>query len=133
VKAYYDARAPEYDDWYRGVGRLDTQQRPGWDEELHELEAVLRALGRARTLDVACGTAFLSRNLAGPLTLLDQSPRMLEIASARLPDAVVAQADALEGLPFPEQRYFRAPELLDELGGGDVLLDGRWFLAVRSP
>jgi ubiquinone/menaquinone biosynthesis C-methylase UbiE len=31
------------------------------------------------------------------------------------------------------KRYFTAGELLDELGGGDVVYDGRWFVAVRSP
>lgn len=31
------------------------------------------------------------------------------------------------------KRYFTADELLDELGGGDVVYDGRWFVAVRSP
>jgi ubiquinone/menaquinone biosynthesis C-methylase UbiE len=31
------------------------------------------------------------------------------------------------------KRYFRADELLAELGGGEVVYDGRWFVAVRSP
>ncbi len=31
------------------------------------------------------------------------------------------------------KRYFTADELRDELGGGDVVYDGRWFVAVRSP
>jgi demethylmenaquinone methyltransferase/2-methoxy-6-polyprenyl-1,4-benzoquinol methylase len=31
------------------------------------------------------------------------------------------------------KRYFTAGELLEELGGGDVVYDGRWFVAVRSP
>ena len=31
------------------------------------------------------------------------------------------------------KRYFTADELIAELGGGDVLYDGRWFVAVRSP
>ena len=31
------------------------------------------------------------------------------------------------------KRYFTAAQLLDELGGGDVVYDGRWFVAVRSP
>lgn len=30
------------------------------------------------------------------------------------------------------KRFFTARELGDELGGGDVLLDGRWFVAVRA-
>ena len=30
------------------------------------------------------------------------------------------------------KRYFRAEELADELGGGDVLHAGRWFVMVRA-
>jgi hypothetical protein len=30
------------------------------------------------------------------------------------------------------KRYFEADELTAELGGGDVVFDGRWFVAVRS-
>jgi ubiquinone/menaquinone biosynthesis C-methylase UbiE len=197
VKAYYDARAPEYDEWYLGLGRFAELDRPGWAEELAALAAALAALPPGRTLDVACGTAFLSRHLRGRLTLLDASERMLGIAAARCPDAETVLADALEPLPFadgsfdrvlaghlyghltaaertaflgearrlaPEvvlvdsalrdgveaesvqtrvlndgsewrvvKRYFRASELLDELGGGRVLHGGKWFLAVASP
>jgi len=31
------------------------------------------------------------------------------------------------------KRYFTAGGLLEELGGGDVVYDGSWFVAVRSP
>ena len=31
------------------------------------------------------------------------------------------------------KRYFSGPGLVAELGGGEVLLDGAWFVAVRSP
>ena len=31
------------------------------------------------------------------------------------------------------KRYFTPDELLGELGGGDVVYDGRWFVVVRSP
>ena len=31
------------------------------------------------------------------------------------------------------KRYFTAESLAAELGGGDVLYDGHWFVAVRSP
>jgi hypothetical protein len=34
---------------------------------------------------VACGTAFLTRHLRGEVVGLDQSPAMVEVASARLP------------------------------------------------
>jgi hypothetical protein len=31
------------------------------------------------------------------------------------------------------KRWFTGSELAGELGGGDVLHDGRWFVAVRAP
>ena len=31
------------------------------------------------------------------------------------------------------KRYFTAERLLAELGGGETLLDGRWYVAVRAP
>jgi ubiquinone/menaquinone biosynthesis C-methylase UbiE len=40
---------------------------------------VLAALPPARTLDVACGTGFLTRHLRGDLTAIDQSDEMVAI------------------------------------------------------
>jgi ubiquinone/menaquinone biosynthesis C-methylase UbiE len=107
VKAYYDRRAPEYDEWYCGAGRFVDDERPGWAGELAALEHALRELPPARTLDVACGTAFLTRCLPGRVVCLDQSPGMLAIARSRLPGATFVESDALEGLPFPDGAFDR--------------------------
>ncbi|HET6850401.1 MAG TPA: class I SAM-dependent methyltransferase [Gaiellales bacterium] len=192
---YYDRRAPEYDEWYLGTGLFAAQERPGWHEEVRELCDAIGALPAARTLDVACGTGFLTRHLRGPVTALDQSLQMVGIARERLPEATVVQGEAIP-LPFPDERFDRvftghfyghlrederrrflaearrvAPELVivdsheradrgieeeqerilndgsvhhvykryftgaglaAELGGGDVLHDGRWFVMVRN-
>jgi ubiquinone/menaquinone biosynthesis C-methylase UbiE len=196
VKAYYHARAREYDDWWLGRGLYADRHRPGWEEELEELAEVVAALPPVRTLDVACGTGrFLTRHLPGEVVGLDQSAAMLEIAREQVPTATFVQGDALE-LPFadgefdrvftsyfychleererlrfiaearrvaPElvvvgtsrredlpanrweervlqdgsrwevfKRYFRPEELVAELGGGEVLHLGHYFLVVRS-
>ena len=195
MEAYYEARAPEYDDWWRGEGRFAERDRPGWEQEREALIAAIAALPPARTLDVACGTGYLTRHLPGEVTGLDQSVSMLELASARVPAAGFVQSDALR-LPFqdgafervftshfyghlkdpgrerfltearrvaPElvvvdsalraevqpvelqerilddgsrwqvyKRYFTPTELLGELGGGETIFAGRWFVAVRS-
>ena len=65
MKAYYDRRAREYDEWYRGVGQYAERDRPGWENEVEALCESLAALPPARTLDVACGTGFLTRHLPG--------------------------------------------------------------------
>jgi ubiquinone/menaquinone biosynthesis C-methylase UbiE len=96
VREYYDARAAEYDEWYVGLGSFDGLDRRHWDDELHLLERTIAALPPARTLDVACGTAFLTRHLRGSVTGLDQSERMLTIARERMPGASFIQGDAFD-------------------------------------
>jgi len=194
VKAYYEARAPEYDDWWLATGPFEARDRPGWEGERDALIELLAALEPARTLDVACGTGFLTQHLPGRVTGLDQSPSMLAIASERTPTAGFVQSDGLR-LPFddgtfervftshfyghleenargrflaearrvgPElvvvdsavradhereewqersvadgsrwqvyKRYFEAEMLASELGGGETLFAGDWFVAVR--
>ena len=196
MKAYYEARAGEYDDWVYGTGVFAERHRPGWHEERERMEQTVASMPDARTLDIACGTGWLTQHLAGGIVGLDASPAMLEVASARIPDAEFVVGDALE-LPFEDasferittghfyghleeadrvrflaearrvaaelvvidsalhdgvepiewqeralndgsrwevyKRYFVASDLADELGDGDVLFDGNWFVVVRSP
>jgi ubiquinone/menaquinone biosynthesis C-methylase UbiE len=106
VKEYYDTRAQEYDEWYLGLGRFEGLDRPRWDDDVRELERTVSTLQPKRTLDVACGTGFLTRQLRGDLTGLDQSARMLEIAQERSPRATFVQGDGLE-LPFPDNSFDR--------------------------
>ena len=106
MKAYYDRRAPEYDDWWFGTGLHADRDRPGWEEEVDALIRALVALPPARTLDVGCGTGFLTRHLPGEVVGLDQSESMLEIAQARVPGAVFVRGDGVE-LPFPDEAFER--------------------------
>jgi demethylmenaquinone methyltransferase/2-methoxy-6-polyprenyl-1,4-benzoquinol methylase len=195
VKAYYDRRAPEYDDWWRGDGLFAERDRLGWEEEVGALCAAIASLEPARTLDVACGTGFLTQHLRGEIVGLDQSESMLEEARRQAPGTTFVRGDALS-LPFddedfdrvftghfyghlddeqraaflsearrvalelivvdsalrpdvePEEhqermlndgsrwevykRYFEPDALARELGGGETLFAGRWFVAVRS-
>jgi ubiquinone/menaquinone biosynthesis C-methylase UbiE len=92
---YYDRRAAEYDEWYTGLGSFAERDRPGWTTEVDQLVNLVRQLPPARTLDVACGTAFLTRHLRGFVVGLDQSPSMVAIAQSRLPDGLALVGDAL--------------------------------------
>ena len=85
MKAYYHARACEYDDWWLGRGLYADRDRPGWEEELDQLAATLGALPPVCTLDVACGTGFLTRHLPGEIVGLDASEAMIEIAREAVP------------------------------------------------
>jgi SAM-dependent methyltransferase len=195
VKTYYDRRAFEYDDWWLGRGRFADRERPGWDEEVEVLAELIASLSPKRTLDVACGTGFLTRHLGGGVVALDQSERMLVVAREQVPGARFVHGDAL-ALPFedgefervftsyfychleqderarflaearrvapelvvvasvpgaddPVERYeerilndgsrwtvfkrvFTGDQLAEELGGGEVLHEGRWFVVVRA-
>jgi len=103
-RAYYERRAPEYDDWYRGTGLFAARVRPGWHEEVDELQARLREAAMPSFVDVACGTGFLTRHLSGRVTAIDQSAGMLRIARGRVPDARVVEGDALQ-LPFRDATF----------------------------
>jgi ubiquinone/menaquinone biosynthesis C-methylase UbiE len=106
MRAHFDQRAAEYDDWWLGTGSFAERERPGWSEEVEQLIGIVRALPPARVLDVACGTGFLTRHLRGELVALDQSARMVEIAAARMPHARVLRAD-IAPLPFGDGEFDR--------------------------
>lgn len=100
MRAYYEQRAPEFDRWWETTGPYDGRERPGWGEELQELQHLVGSLPPVRVLDVGCGTGFVTRLLRGPLVAgVDPSPAMLARARARLPGVFFARADGL-ALPF---------------------------------
>lgn len=94
--AYYELRAQEYDEWYNGEGLFRERDRPGWHDEVVRVTEVLNGLSRARTLDIACGTGFLTRHLRGFVVGIDQSPKMVSIARSRLPNGLAIVGDALD-------------------------------------
>ena len=195
MKAYYHARAREYDDWWLQRGLYEERTNPAWQAERDQAFETIRALAPKRTLDVACGTAFVTRLLPGDVIGLDQSDAMLEVAREQSPGAILVQGEGLElsfadgafervftshfyghleevdrrrvltearrvapelvvfdaalhdGEPRAEwqeralndgttwsvyKRFFTAGGLLDELGGGTVLHEGRWFVLVAA-
>jgi len=106
VKAYYDRRASEYDDFWLGEGLYAGRDRPGWDDEVRILEHVVAELPAVRTLDIACGTGFLTRHLKGDVVALDASARMLEVARRQAPNARFVEGDAL-ALSFEDDAFDR--------------------------
>ena len=106
MKTYYERRAREYDDWWLGLNLYAAKHRPGWDEDRADLERWIHRLPPKRTLDVACGTGFMTRHLRGEVTGLDQSEAMLEVAREQVPGATFVKGDALE-LPFEDGAFER--------------------------
>ncbi len=118
-RAYYDRRAVEYDDWYLGLGRFQERIRPGWEQELAALKTALKSLHFGSSLDVACGTGFLTESLRGKVMGLDQSSSMLAVARSRMPGASFVRGDAL-ALPFRSGQF-------------DCLLAGHFYGHLDEP
>ena len=89
-----------------GTGAFAVRDRPGWADEVEQLIAVVAGLPPRRTLDVACGTGFLTRYLRGLVVGLDQSAGMVRIAQSRLPEGLALVGDAL-ALPFADGAFDR--------------------------
>jgi ubiquinone/menaquinone biosynthesis C-methylase UbiE len=105
MEPYYERRAAEYDDWYLGVGLFAERDRPGWAEELRAVEDVVSSLPPSLTLDVACGTGFITKHLPGRVIATDASPGMLAESRARH-DHPLVRADAF-ALPFRDDSFDR--------------------------
>jgi ubiquinone/menaquinone biosynthesis C-methylase UbiE len=86
---YYEARAPEYDDWYLRRGRYERGaiHDAAWNAELDAAGRWLDELPwHGEMVEVAAGTGWWSPLLAsrGDLSLYDVSPAALDRARERL-------------------------------------------------
>ena len=86
---YYEARAPEYDDWYLRRGRYERGaiHDAAWNAELDAAGRWLDALPwHGEIVELAAGTGWWSPLLAsrGELSLYDTSPAALDRARERL-------------------------------------------------
>lgn len=66
------------------------------------------------------------------------APRLIVVDSAQRPDRQPVEREQQRTLNSGEQfyvykRYFSGAQLVEELGGGSILYEGRWFVAVESP
>lgn len=87
--AYYEARAPEYDDWYLRRGRYERGaiHDAAWNAELDMAGRWLDALPMAgEIVELAAGTGWWSPLLAskGDLSMYDAAPAPLDRARERL-------------------------------------------------
>jgi len=100
-KAYYEARAPEYDEWFLRQGRYDRgdAHHEAWRRELGEVERVLAAAAPyGHVLELACGTGLWTRHLvadASSVTVVDASAAMLGMCRQRI-EALAAEHGATD-------------------------------------
>ena len=106
-RAYYEARAPEYDEWWQRRGRYDRgpELAEEWDREVAQVAAALETFGATGdVLELAGGTGWWTARLArtaGHLTVVDSSPESLELNRKRVarPDVDYLVADLITWQP----------------------------------
>lgn len=150
--AYYRARAPEYDEWWRRIGRYDhgPEENARWFAEVAEVRRAIDAAPvDGDVLELAAGTGLWTERLwprARSLTCVDASPEALALNRRRCPDARVHHvvADLFTWQPdrrfdtvffafwlthVPEARFeafWRMVGRAIARGGAVVLLDSRY-------
>jgi ubiquinone/menaquinone biosynthesis C-methylase UbiE len=106
-RAFYRARAPEYDEWWQCTGRYDRgrDQRLEWQRQVSTIEQALASFGPVgRVLELAGGTGWWTQRLAQTadrLTVLDASPETLALNRERVGrgDVTYIEADLFEWEP----------------------------------
>jgi ubiquinone/menaquinone biosynthesis C-methylase UbiE len=89
-KAYYQARAQEYDDWFYRKGRYDRglEHTTQWQSEIEEVRYALRMANlNGHIVDIAAGTGIWTQELlpmADHITALDSAAEMLELNQLKL-------------------------------------------------
>jgi len=111
--AYYDERAPEYEEAYtRGTGTTSIPDPEVFKADARILAAVVAREVHGRVMDVACGTAYwlpLYAANCSHITLFDQSERMLAEARAKASaHGVLERCDFVRG-DFLEHEFPSRP------------------------
>jgi ubiquinone/menaquinone biosynthesis C-methylase UbiE len=94
-RAFYRARAPEYDEWWQRRGRYDRGEDSAaeWTRQVTQIEAALETFAvRGHVLELAGGTGWWTERLARSahrLTVVDASDETLELNRARVQRADV--------------------------------------------
>jgi demethylmenaquinone methyltransferase/2-methoxy-6-polyprenyl-1,4-benzoquinol methylase len=106
-RAFYRARAPEYDDWWQRRGRYDRggEMAVEWNRQVAEVAAALDSFtARGDVLELAGGTGWWTQRLsktADRLTVVDASIETLRLNRERVgrPDVNYIVADLFSWEP----------------------------------
>jgi len=112
--AYYDERAPEYEEAYTlGTGTASIPDPEVFKAEARVLGGIVGQIAHGRIMDLACGTAYWLPHYApncSSITLFDQSSRMLTEGRAKaqrlgaIDRCAFVQGDLFEH-PFEQAAY----------------------------
>jgi demethylmenaquinone methyltransferase/2-methoxy-6-polyprenyl-1,4-benzoquinol methylase len=84
---YYDERAEEYDDVYRGAGPAIRRYADKYQQNTAEVCEIVAGFGHGHLIDIACGTGFWAPHYARNcerFTFVDQSMGMLAECRKRI-------------------------------------------------
>jgi len=100
--AYYNERAPDYEEAYtRGTGTASISDPEVFKAEARVLEGIVARVVHGNLLDLACGTAYWLPHYAANcsrITLFDQSDKMLAEARAKASHfGILARCDFVQG------------------------------------
>jgi ubiquinone/menaquinone biosynthesis C-methylase UbiE len=106
-RAFYRARAPEYDEWWQRRGRYDRGEEMAaeWDRQVAVIDKALEAFGATGdVLELAGGTGWWTQRLsrtAGRLAVVDASSETLELNRQRVgrPDIEYVVGDLFSWAP----------------------------------
>jgi demethylmenaquinone methyltransferase/2-methoxy-6-polyprenyl-1,4-benzoquinol methylase len=110
-RRFYQARAPEYDEWWQRSGRYDhgDDDRHEWNRQVATVDAALAAFSpTGSVLELAGGTGWWTERLArtaADLTVVDSSPETLALNRQRVgrPDVDYVVTDIFDWRP--SRRY----------------------------
>ena len=89
-RSYYQARAPEYDEWWQRRGRYDRGEEEllEWQRQVAVVDDALASFGATGSvLELAGGTGWWTERLARTadrLTVVDSSPEVLALNQGRV-------------------------------------------------
>ncbi len=99
IKAYYNERAPEYDEIYAGKGHI-TLDPHSYLEDVSKVSEIASHFGRGHLIDTACGTGFWLTYYAWnctKITLLDQSEKMLKECTRKVEELHLTSVTIIQG------------------------------------
>jgi demethylmenaquinone methyltransferase/2-methoxy-6-polyprenyl-1,4-benzoquinol methylase len=84
---YYNERAAEHDDVYRGLGPAIRDYSELYVQDVDEISRIATGFGSGHLIDIACGTGFWAPHYARnctQITFIDQAEGMLSECIARV-------------------------------------------------
>ena len=157
---YYDARAPEYEEFYDGMTSRQIFDPALIRKEVDNLKKLTQDCVRGRCLDIACGTGFwlpVYEKSCESITLIDQSENALKECAGKVRKLGIRRKTEILcgdifGHPYARQAYdstviaFLISHLTDEEidalittiktllapGGRFVLMDNAWNEVIAA-